>query len=125
MYGGKDHPIQDIKDSDTDMDMDMDTMAMEVSATDGLKVITINRWTDSNKLITQEDGEINMTKDYNKTFIWSSRDTIRIEVDNWKDKSSSMPTEISASKWEWLLPITINKSPFISFRFIFLIVKSD
>ena len=43
MYGGKDHPIQDIKDSDMDMDMDMDTMAMEVSATDGLKVITINR----------------------------------------------------------------------------------
>jgi len=46
-----------------------------------------------------------MTRDFNNMSKWSSRGMTRIELDNLRAKSSSMPTRTSVCRWVWLLPI--------------------
>ena len=81
----------------------------EVLETDGAVETNTIRCKDISTLTTGRDGTIPTTRDFSSRSKSSSRSTMLIVLVNLREKNSLMPTEISAFRWEWPLPITTRK----------------
>ena len=63
----------------------------------------------TSKWTTQEDGTINMIKNFNRMSNKFSRDTTKTTLVVLRVSNSSWPTETLPSPWAWLLPTINNK----------------
>ena len=81
----------------------------EASETDGAVETNTIRCRDISTLTTGRDGTIPTIRDFSSRSKSSSRSTMLTVLVNLREKSSSTPTETSAFRWEWLLPITTRK----------------
>ena len=111
--GKEDSSREDSRASNSKVDTDItDTMdtTEEASETDGEAETNTIRCRDTSTLTTGRDGTTPTTRDFSSRSKSSSRSTMLTVPVNFREKSSSMPTEISAFRWEWPLPITTRKS---------------
>ena len=110
--GKEDSSREDSRASNSKVDTDItDTMdtTEEASETDGEAETNTIRCRDTSTLTTGRDGTIPTIRDFSSRSKSSSRSTMLTVLVNLREKSSSTPTETSAFRWEWLLPITTRK----------------